>query len=382
MTIPFAPILALFLTGCFATPAAASPLPAPPMSVAAKIKIEIVTRDTVEPVGIVAAPGEPVGRMFVVEKRGLVRVLRGAKFDATPFLDFTRRVALESRANGEQGLLGLVFHPGFAENRRLFVNFTDVKGDTRVLELRADAAGARVEPKTEREVLHVKQPWANHNAGDLAFGRDGKLYVALGDGGSANDPRGHAQNPKEKLGKLLRIDVDRPGDPVIEVIGKGLRNPWRYSFDRKTGDLYLADVGQNLWEYIHVAPANKLEGHNFGWNIVEGLHCFGKATCETAGLTRPVVEFSHKEGCSITGGYVYRGKLLPEIDGHYFYSDYCSALLRSFRLRDGKAVDQWDWKAALDPDGALAQVASFGEDQAGELYIVTHDGGIHRFARR
>lgn len=360
--------------------AAEPPVGPPPPGVAKRVKLELVTSATTQPVGLVAAPERP-GRLFVVEKRGQVKILRGKKIDAAPFADLSGRVALEKRDNGEQGLLGLAFHPQFARNGRFYLNFTDEKGDTRIVELKVDGKDAnRADPKSERLLLHVDQPFANHNAGDLAFGPDGKLYVALGDGGAADDPRGHGQNPKSLLGKLMRIDVDA-AKPAPEVIGKGLRNPWRYSFDRKTGDLYLADVGQNLWEWVHVAPATKLTGHNFGWNITEGLHCFKAKRCDTTGLTRPVAEYPRSDGCSITGGYVYRGKALPELQGAYFYSDYCTALLRSFRLKDGKAVDSWDWKAALDPESTLARLASFGEDHDGELYVVSHDGPIYKLVR-
>jgi glucose/arabinose dehydrogenase len=355
------------------------PVPAP---LAGKVKLELLTTDTTEAVGIVAAPGEPVGRLFVVEKRGLIRILRGKKLDPAPFADFTGKVSLEPRDNGEQGLLGLAFHPKFAKNGRFYVNYTDRNGDTRVAELKVDPKRPdRADPRSERQLLSVKQPYANHNGGDLAFGPDGRLYVGLGDGGKANDPHGNGQNDKALLAKMLRLDVDG-GAPAPEIIDKGLRNPWRFSFDRKTGDLYIADVGQNLFEYIFVVGANNVTGHNFGWNITEGFHCFGKASCEVKGLTPPVMEYSHKEGCSISGGFVYRGKALPELQGHYFYADYCTAMVRSFRWADGKATDSWDWKPALDPESQLARLAGFGQDQDGELYLVTHEGPLFKLVRR
>jgi glucose/arabinose dehydrogenase len=358
------------------------PLKPVPAEVAAKVKLELVTSDTTEAVGIVAAPGETPARLFVVEKRGLIRILRGKKFDAAPFLDFTTRVSLWPQDNGEQGLLGLAFHPQYTKNGRFYVHFTDRQGDTRVLEMKADKKKPdRADPTSERQLLFVDQPYANHNAGDLAFGPDGKLYVGLGDGGKANDPHGHGQNPKTLLAKMLRIDVEA-AKPEPEIISKGLRNPWRYSFDRKTGDLYIADVGQNLFEYVYVAPADKLVGHNYGWNITEGFHCFQAKKCDAKGLTPPVMEYDHKQGCSISGGYVYRGKALPELQGIYFYADYCTALVRSFRWKDGKATDSWDWKAALDPESQLARLAGFGEDQDGELYLVTHEGPIFKFVRK
>jgi glucose/arabinose dehydrogenase len=360
-----------------------------PAALAAKVKLELVTTDTTEAVGVVAVPDERPGRLFVVEKRGLIRILRGNKLDPAPFLDFTARVSVEPRDNGERGLLGLAFHPQFTKNGRFYVNFTDKNGDTRVLELKADKKRPdRADPASERQLLFVKQPYSNHNGGNLVFGPDGKLYVGLGDGGKANDPHGNGQNPEALLAKMLRIDVDAAAAKP-EIIDKGLRNPWRYSFDRQTGDLYIADVGQNLFEYVHVLGAKDLTGHNFGWNIAEGYHCFApsapsapRASCDVKGLTPPVMEYTHKEGCSISGGFVYRGKAIPELQGNYFYADYCTAIVRSFKWKDGKATDSWEWKAALDPESQLARVAGFGEDQDGELYLVTHEGPIFKFVRR
>jgi glucose/arabinose dehydrogenase len=360
----------------------AAPPPPVPAAIARKARLEVLTTDTTEALGLVAAPGEPVGRLFVVEKRGKVRILRGKKIDATPFLDLTGKVSLEPRDNGEQGLLGLAFHPGYAQNQRFYLNFTDPKGHTRVVERKVDATSPdRADGAFSRELLLVEQPYANHNAGDLAFGPDGKLYVLLGDGGAGDDPQNFAQNPQSRLGKALRLDVDAP-QASVEVVGKGLRNPWRYSFDSKTKDLYIADVGQRLWEYIHLVPGGKLAGQNFGWRIVEGKHCFMARTCNKRGLQAPVLEYNHREGCSITGGHVYRGKALPELDGHYFYSDYCTAILRSFRIKGGRVVDHWDWKAALDPEFKLARIASFGADQDGELYLVSHEGPVYKLVAR
>jgi glucose/arabinose dehydrogenase len=355
-----------------------------PADLARLARLDLLTRDTTEPVALVAAPGEPAGRMFVVEKRGRIRILRGKKLEPQPFLDLTGKVALDGRDDGEQGLLGLAFHPQFQSNGRFYLNFTDPKGDTKVVELRTrngTGTGTSGDPGSARTLLAVAQPASNHNGGDVQFGRDGKLYVLLGDGGGANDPDGNAQNPRSHLGKALRIDVDAR-QPRPEVVGRGLRNPWRYSFDPRNGDLYIADVGQDLWEYVHVVPGGKLAGHNFGWNIVEGNHCFQTRTCDRTGLHPPVFEYAHREGCSITGGHVYRGKALPELEGVYFFSDYCTAMLRSFRYARGKVTDLWDWKTALDPDSEIAKVASFGVDQAGELYLVSHEGPLYKLVRR
>ncbi len=374
------------VSGAAETPKPNIPKPNPPPTVpaalATKAKLTLVTRDTKEAVGLTAAPGEKPGRLFVIEKNGLVRILRGGKFEATPFLDMTGKVQIDKRDNGEQGLLGLAFHPKYDKNGLFYINFTDIKGDTRVLEMRTDKTNPnRADATYSREMLFVAQPYRNHNGGHLAFGLDGRLYVLLGDGGNGNDPHGNGQNPDTKLAKAMRIDVDA-ATPTVEVINKGLRNPWRYTFDRKTGDLYIADVGQAVFEWVHVLPATHLTGHNLGWNIREGLHCFQDKPCDPAPFTPPVIEYPHSEGCSITGGYVYRGKALPELDGMYFFTDYCTAILRSFRMKGGKAVDSWDWKQALDPESQLAKLAAFGEDQDGELYLVSHEGPIYKLVRR
>jgi glucose/arabinose dehydrogenase len=360
-----------------------SPPPAVPAALAGKLKLELVTRETVEAVGLVAVPGEKPGRLFVVEKQGPIRILRGKTLDKTPFYDMTGKVSLWSKPNGEQGLLGLAFHPQYLKNGRLFINFTDPKGDTRVVELHVDKKNPnRVDPTFQRELFFYDQPYDNHNGGDLEFGPDGKLYVLLGDGGKANDPHGNGQNDQTMLSKIIRFDVDAP-KPVPQVLGKGMRNPWRYSFDKKTGDLWIADVGQNVFEYVHMIPKAKLAGPtNLGWNITEGKGCFNKETCDKTGLQTPLIEYPHSEGCSISGGYVYRGKALPELDGMYFYSDYCTAILRSFKLKDGAVVEHYDWKTALDPDSTLAKVAAFGQDQEGELYVITHEGPILKLTRK
>jgi glucose/arabinose dehydrogenase len=359
-----------------------SPPPAVPPKLAAKIKLDLVTSETTEPLGVVAAPGDPPGRLFIVEKRGPIRILRGKTFDPKPFLDITGKVSLWDKPNSEQGLLALAFHPKFRKNGRFYIHYTALDWNNRVVEYKVDPKDPnRADPDSARELLVVRQPYDNHNGGHLEFGPDGKLYILLGDGGKAGDPHHLAQNDRTLLGKVVRLNVD-VDKPLPEVLGRGLRNPWRYSFDRKTGDLYIADVGQNVFEYVHFVPARKLKGPiDFGWNIIEGKHCYQAESCDTKGLTQAVLEYPHSEGCSITGGYVYRGKALPELHGAYFYSDYCTALLRSFRIKNGKAVDSYDWKAALDPEGQLAQVAAFGQDNDGEIYVVGHDGKIFKLAR-
>lgn len=357
------------------------PSPAPE-SLTRLVRLTPVVDGLDQPLGLVVAPDDDGGRLFVIEKTGRVRILRDGvppfAVDETPFLDFSTRVSDAS----EQGLLGLAFHPRFSENGRLFVNFTDLDGETRIVELQVDPANPdRVDPASESELFKLEQPFSNHNAGHLAFGPDGKLHVATGDGGAGNDPQNNAQRDDSLLGKLLRFDVDAEA-PKPEVIGKGLRNPWRYDFDRQTGDLYIADVGQNRIEEVNVVASNDITGHNFGWNVLEGTRCLRGSTCRREGMTMPVLEYTHDDGCSITGGHPYRGKALPELAGHYFYSDFCTGLLRSFRW-DGKGGVEahFDWKAALDPGNELKQISAFGEDADGELYVVSLAGNVWRFER-
>jgi glucose/arabinose dehydrogenase len=353
-------------------------LTAPPEEVARAVKLERIARGLARPVAIIDAPGDAPGRLFIVEQGGKIRILRDGKVADKPFADLSKLV---SRGHNEQGLLGLAFHPRFVDKLTLYVNYTDRSGDTRVVEYKVESPAAdRLDPASARELLMIDQPWGNHNGGHLLFGRDGLLYIGMGDGGAAGDPRDNAQNPDSLLGKMLRLDVDAES-PKPEVIQVGLRNPWRYSFDRKTGDLYIGDVGQDRFEWVLAVPAGKLTGHNFGWNVTEGFRCFGAAECDRSRFTPPILDYDHRVGCSITGGHVYRGRAIPELDGVYFYADYCTAILRSLRWVDGRAVDLWDWRPVLDPDSKLSTLSSFGEDDDGELYLVSLDGAIYRLVR-
>ncbi len=357
---------------------AASPAP---REIAAVAGLEVVGRGFRQPVALVQAPGDPLRRLFVVEKVGRVRWIEAGRPSTEVYLDLSARVS----RGAEQGLLGMAFHPRFAENGRLFVNYTDRKGHTHVVELHAASAGSRsVDPSTERDRLFVRQPYANHNGGHLAFAPDGALWVGLGDGGLYGDPRDNAQDRTSLLGKMLRLVVDG-SEPRPEIVKWGLRNPWRYSFDRKTGDLYIGDVGQDRYEEIHVLPAESIRlGENLGWPIVEGRSCYRPRDCVVDGLEQPALVYAQPEGCSVIGGHVYRGTALPEIDGHYLYGDYCTGLLRGFRWEGrGRPLTQvWDWKAALDPEERLAQISSFGEDLDGELYLLSLDGSIRKLVRR
>lgn len=347
-----------------------------PTEIADKIELREVVRGLHRPVAVVAAPGDPRRRLFIVEQHaGRVRVLEGGKLAAKPALK------VDGLSTGqEQGLLGLAFHPQFATTGKLYVNFTDGDGATNVVEYRMASDGERVDPATARRVLKVDQPYSNHNGGHLLFGPDGRLYIGLGDGGAAGDPKGNGQNPKALLGKMLVLDVDKPNAPP-EILHLGLRNPWRYSFDPKSNGLYIADVGQNAWEYVFVTPIDGGK-RNFGWNVTEGNHCYATASCDRSKFTAAAVDYPHDQGCSITGGFVYRGKALPELTGRYFYADYCTGILRSFTWSAGTVRDHWDWKAAIDRRGVLGQVSSFGVDHDGELYIVLLTGAIYQFVPR
>jgi len=344
---------------------------------------QIVVAGLASPLYLTAPPGDP--RLFVVEQPGRVRIVANGSLLATPFLDITDSVL----AGGERGLLSIAFHPQYATNGYFFVDYTDLAGDTRVKRYRVSADANEADKGSGKLILFVDQPYSNHNGGLVLFGTDGKLYIGLGDGGSGGDPHGNGQSRAVLLGKLLRIDVDA-GDPYAipadnpfvgvsgmrgEIWAYGLRNPWRFAFDRDAGTLYVADVGQNQREEVNALPA-ATGGVNYGWNVMEGDQCYGASTCNTSGLTVPVLAYSHSEGCSVTGGYVYRGQAIPNLEGHYFYSDYCGGWLKSFRLDGGAASDQRDW--GFD----LGQVLSFGEDSAGELYVLTADGTVYRLVAR
>jgi glucose/arabinose dehydrogenase len=339
---------------------------------------------------LVTAPPGDASRLFVAEKRGVVRIIRNGTLLPSFFLDLRGRVSTGS----EQGLLSLTFHPDFAVNRLFIVSYTDPAGDTRVSTMRVSADPDVADPTTEQVFLALAQPFANHNGGHVTFGPDGHLYLGLGDGGAAGDPQNRAQNLADPLGSLLRLAVNLQGQVTVpptnpfagtvgaraEIWSYGLRNPWRFSFDRATGDLYIADVGQSEREEINVAAAaaGGGRGANFGWRIMEGTRCFQPPSgCNQTGLVLPVLEYDHSQGCSITGGHVYRGQAIPALRGHYFYGDYCRGWIRSFRFSGG-AVDRREWPELVTG----GQITSFGEDASGELYVVTAQGRVFRLAPR
>jgi glucose/arabinose dehydrogenase len=357
-----------------------------PAEITAKVELREVVRGLARPVLLTVAPGDLRRRLFIVEQHvGRIRILETGKLRPAPFF------SISGLAQGnEQGLLGLAFHPRFTETGKLYVNYTAHGGDTYIVEYKVSPQDPdAVDMASRRVIIQIDQPYSNHNGGHLAFGPDGKLYAGMGDGGSAGDPLRAGQNPEALLGKMLRFDVDA-ARPVPEIVHLGLRNPWRFSFDAKTGALYIGDVGQNAWEYVHVVSGTDGVKHNFGWNVVEGNHCYQAKKCDRTGFTAPVAEYPHDEGCSITGGATYRGKALPMLDGRYFYADYCTGLLRSFTwtpdpsspTASGWIRDHWDWKAAIDRKGILSQISSFGVDHDGELYIVELTGAIYQLVPR
>ena len=351
------------------------------------VTLQLVTSGLTHPLHVTAPPGD-TARLFVVQQDGQVRVLVHDTLLATPFLDVSGHIT----SGGERGLLSLAFHPSYAQNGWFYVYFTDPNGDTRVVRYRVSPGPNVADSLSGDTVLSVAQPFANHNGGLLLFGLDGMLYVGLGDGGSSGDPLGNGQSLGTLLGKLLRIDVDAggpyaipAGNPFVGVSGArgeiwlyGLRNPWRFSFDRANGDLYVADVGQSGWEEVNVLPAGGGGGVNYGWNTMEGNHCYAAATCTRSGLTLPVVEYETSEGCAVTGGYVYRGDRVPALVGVYLYGDFCGGWVRSLRYVGGQAIEPYDWPS-LRVSGGLS---SFGEDARGELYITTLSGSLYRIVGR
>lgn len=354
------------------------------------ISLEVALTGLSQPLQVTYAPGDEE-HLFIVEKIGRVRIARGGQVRAEPVIDLQHDVSTAS----EQGLLGLAFHPRFRENGYIYLNLTNRRGDTEIRRYWVDPQTYRAAPDSGRTLLTIAQPAANHNGGMLAFGPDGYLYIATGDGGRAGDPWGNAQNLQSLLGKILRIDVDGgdpyaipPDNPFVGVAGArpeiwayGLRNPWRFSFDRETGDLFIADVGQNSWEEVNWQPATSPGGENYGWNVLEGTRCYPPGSgCSPEGMTLPVVEYANDRsvGCSITGGYVYRGEAVPALRGWYVYGDYCSGRIWGFdtaALRDGGTPRP----SELLTTGAL--ISSFGEDARGEVYLTDlRSGTVYKLA--
>ena len=331
------------------------------------LRLERIATGLSSPVHVAAAPGDR-GALYVVEKGGRIVRLEGG--NETVFLDIRSQVS----AGGERGLLSVAFHPRYATNRRLYVYYTDTRGDTRVVEFRSD--GRRALLTTARHLLFIRQPYPNHNGGQLQFGPDGYLYTATGDGGSGGDPEDRAQNLRSRLGKLLRLNVNRRG-ARWQTIGYGLRNPWRFSFDRRTGDLYIGDVGQSAWEEVNFTPRRSPGLENYGWDAYEGRARFEPKRPNPAGrLKFPIAVYPLAGGhCAVTGGFVYRGSAAPAARGRYFYGDYCSGRIWSLRVVRGRAT------SVRVERFRVGSVSSFGEDARGELYVVSLEGSLYRVGR-
>jgi glucose/arabinose dehydrogenase len=355
-----------------------APTPAPPgPQPLASISVQLTAvADLAQPTALAVRTGDSA--LYVVEKGGRVRAVRNGAVDPTNVLDLSDDVSTGS----EQGLLGVAFSP---DGGKLYVNYTNTDGDTRVVEYAF--AGGRADPSTARELLAVDQPYANHNGGNLVFGPDGKLWIGLGDGGSGNDPENRAQNLGVLLGKMLRIDPTPSGgrpytvpsdNPFVgrdgarpEIWSFGLRNPWRYSFDRQTGDLWIGDVGQNAVEEVDFAPAGSPGGENWGWPALEGTRSNkGSAPANAVG---PILDYRQDQGgCSVTGGYVYRGAAIPALAGAYLYGDYCAGDVLGLRQLGGQVTEEAD--LGLD----VAGLSSFGQDGSGELYALSLEGTVYR----
>jgi glucose/arabinose dehydrogenase len=388
-------VLAVAIVGCGSGDDGASAEPTGPAAAQAPPRTEAATGFRLRRVAgglgdallVTHAPGQ-AGRLFVVQQSGAIVVLRNGRRQRAPFLDVSRLIS----AGGERGLLGLAFHPDYARNGRFYVNYTDREGDTRVVEYRR-ATASRANPRSARRLLSIDQPYANHNGGHLAFGPDGYLYVATGDGGSGGDPHGNGQRTDTLLGKILRIDVDsrtggRPygiprdnpfasGGGRPEIYSYGLRNPWRFSFDRARGDIWIGDVGQGAFEEIDYRPRGGARGANFGWSAYEGRSPFaGAGAVRGRSPVAPVAQYDHGKGCSVTGGYVSRGTRVPALRGRYLFADYCSGRV-------------WSMRAGPNPGGlredtgrlgvSLSNVSSFGEGLRGDLYVIAN-GTLYRFA--
>ena len=352
-------------------------------ALAQDVRLTRVASGFERPLGLTHA-GDGSGRLFVVEQGGRIRVIGKQGGEPRTFLDLSSL----TRAGGERGLLGLAFDPKFRQNGRLYVNYTDRNGDTVIA--RYTAQGDQANANSAVVLLRIGQPYANHNGGQLAFGPDGMLYIGTGDGGSGGDPQNNGQKLDTLMGKILRIDVSGekyavPKDnPFVnranvkpEIWAYGLRNPWRFSFDRRTGDLFIADVGQNKFEEINFQPKASKGGENYGWRLREAASCFNpESNCQRSGLVDPVLQYEHSEGVSVTGGYAYRGKALPTLAGKYVYGDFASGTIwAGTRGSNGR----WSAQKLLDTEH---NISSFGEDEDGELYLTDYGSGtIYRFGR-
>jgi glucose/arabinose dehydrogenase len=349
------------------------------------IRTEMLANGFTSPVLALSPPGD-LERVFVVEQNGRIRIVENGSVLSTPFLDIQGQV----RHSGEQGLLGLAFHPSYSQNGYFFVNYSNNSGNNVIARIQVSSNPNVADASTETQVISLNQPYSNHNGGMIAFGPNGYLWIGTGDGGSGGDPGNRAQNPQNLLGKMLRIDVDTlpytipPSNPFVsdagtldEIWALGVRNPWRFSFDKESGDLWIADVGQNAWEEINIEMSGDSGGRNYGWRLMEGNHCYNPSNCNQAGLTLPIKEYGHNAGYSITGGYAYRGGQMAKMHSRYFYADYGTNKIWSLRWDGTAVVDFQDHTSELTrPNGQpIRSISGFGQDGAGEVYICSLTGG-------
>ena len=369
---------------------------------------ELVYDGFKKPVFVISYPTD-ASILYVVEQAGKIIVLDSGKKKSKPFFNINKRVVNPFRPGDERGLLGFAFHPDHEKNKKFYINYIDNDGHTIVSEFSAQSK-YKADHESERVLLRLEQPYGNHNGGHIEFGKDGYLYIAIGDGGAAGDPLDSGQDLTSLFGKVIRIDTN--GSPYSipksnpfygnknargEIWAWGLRNVWRFSFDKKTGDIYYGDVGQNKWEEVNFEPASSSGGNNYGWRHMEASYCFEpKENCKRDGMVLPIIEYPNDayhpafalgrknqldvEGCSVTGGYVYRGKKLKGFEGVYFFGDYCSGNIWSFKVKDGKAAE---FKNRTDEiniaDGEFTNyISSFGQDAAGEIYIVDYNGAVYK----
>ncbi len=355
----------------------------PPVTAVTSINLTpVLTKGLKDPVYLTHAGDN---RLFIVERPGTFRIIQNGELLPEPFLDISDR----AKPGAERGLLSVAFHPNYAENGTFFVNYTDSEGNTIISRFLVTDNPNLADAASELKLLTIPQPFPNHNGGLVKFGPDGYLYVGMGDGGGAGDSLEHGQNGNTLLGAMLRVDVDGsnaeanyaiPADnPFVdsksrnEIWAIGVRNPWRFSFDRETGDLMMADVGQGEKEEINFQPAASSGGENYGWNILEGSDCYNNDTCDDSGTVLPIYEYGHENGrCSITGGYIYRGQQFPSLTGNYFFGDYCSGEIWALTPANNNS---WSAQYLIDTD---LNIASFGEDVSGEIYVIDLKGGIYQ----
>ena len=352
--------------------------------------------------------------LYIVEQAGLIKIINDGKKLSRPFFDINKRVVNPNRPGDERGLLGFAFHPNHTNNGKFYINYMDNDGNTIISEFSTNSE-LRADHKSERIILKLKQPYGNHNGGDIQFGPDGYLYISIGDGGKAGDPLNAGQDLSSLFGKIIRIDIEQKPygipksnpffgqkDKREEIWAWGLRNVWRFSFDKQTGDKYLADVGQNKWEEVNFEPASSKGGLNYGWRIMEANHCYDpKENCPTEGLIKPIIEYPNDanhpafafriieelsfsetdvEGCSVTGGYVYRGQKIKSMEGQYIFGDYCSGNIWTLKVVNGKAINFKNRTEEINIGGGefTTYISSFGQDSDGEIYIIDYNGGIYK----